>query len=179
MISFLNILKRAAQLGAYACLVFGLCFALCLPAQAGVLVAALPPGNAVTDPRALLRLALPFDNDFIRQVQRNLEDIAPQVRARRWSVINGDVDKAAKILARHKDDIIASVPEARRSQATVLADKIAADLVTLKTAAETKNGEQLITPEKRAIGYHWYPRSLNGGEISLRSPSGLQQLPST
>jgi peptidylprolyl isomerase len=150
MISFLNSLKRAARLSFFACLVFGLCFALCLPAQAGILVAALPPGNAVTDPRSLLRLALPFDNDFIRQVQRNLEDIAPQVRARRWSGINGDVDKATKILARHKDDIIASVPEAKRSQAIVLTDKIAADLATLKTTAEAKDGEALVA-QKNAL----------------------------
>jgi peptidylprolyl isomerase len=150
MISFLNRLKRAARLGCFACLVFGLCFVLCLPAQAGILVAALPPGNAVTDPRALLRLALPFENDFIRQVQRNIEDIASQVRARRWSVINGDVDKAAKILARHKDDIIASVPEAVRSQATTLVETIATGLAELKTIAEAKDGEQL-TVQKNAL----------------------------
>jgi peptidylprolyl isomerase len=150
MISFLNGLKRAVRLGAYACLVMGFCFALCLPAQAGTLVAALPGGNAVTDPRALLRLALPFDNDFIRDVQHSLEDIAPQIRARRWSAINGDVSKATKVLARHRDEIIASVPEVGRSQATILADQIAADLVELKTIAEAKDGEQL-TVKKNAL----------------------------
>jgi peptidylprolyl isomerase len=150
MISFLNPLRRAARLGSYACLVFGLCFALCLPAQADTLVAALPPGNAVTDPRSLLRLALPFDNDFIRQVQRDLEDIASQVRARRWSVINGDIDKASKVLARHRDDIIASVPEARRSQSAILVDQISTELAELKTTAEAKDGEQL-TVQKNAL----------------------------
>jgi peptidylprolyl isomerase len=151
MISFLNRLKRAVRLGSYACLVFGICFALCLPAQAGILVAALPPGNAVTDPRSLLRLALPFDNDFIREVQRSLEDIAPQVRARRWSAINGDVSNAAKVLTRHKDKIIASVPEARRSQATELTEKISTGLVELKTVAEAKDGEQLVTQKNELL----------------------------
>jgi peptidylprolyl isomerase len=139
----LNGLKRAVWLGAHAFLVIGLCFALCLPAQAGILVAALPPGNAVTDPRSLLRLALPFDNDSLRQVQRSIEDIAPQVRARRWSAINSDVAKAATTLSRHKDEIIASVPESRRSQATELVAKISTDLVDLKAITEAKDGDQL------------------------------------
>ncbi|WP_404783986.1 peptidylprolyl isomerase [Altericista sp. CCNU0014] len=139
----LNGLKRAVRLGSYACLVFGLCFALCLPAQAGVLVAALPPGNAVTDPRSLLRLALPFENDSIRQVQRSIEDITPQIRARRWSAINGDVAKATTTLSRHKDEILASVPESRRSQATELIDKISTGLTDLKSITEAKDGERL------------------------------------
>jgi peptidylprolyl isomerase len=139
----LNGLKRAVWLGVHACLAIALCFALCLPAQAGILVAALPPGNAVTDPRSLLRLALPFDNDSLRQVQRSIEDIAPQIRARRWSAINSDVAKAATTLSRHQDEIIASVPESRRSQATDLVEKISAGLVELKTISEAKDGDRL------------------------------------
>lgn len=151
MISLLNgFRRRAARFSAYACLVIGLCFMPCLPAQAFSLVAVLPPGNAVTDPRALLRLALPFDNDSIRQVQSSLEDIAPQVRARRWSAINSDVTKAATILGRHKDEIIASVPESRRQQATEIAEKIATGLADLKATAEAKDGEQLVA-QKNAL----------------------------
>lgn len=147
----LNGLKRAAQLGVHACLAIALCFALCLPAQAGILVAALPPGNAVTDPRSLLRLALPFDNDSLRQVQRSIEDIAPQIRARRWSAINSDVAKAASTLSRHKDEIIASVPESRRSQATELVEKISTDLVDLKTITETKDGDRLNDKKNQVL----------------------------
>jgi peptidylprolyl isomerase len=144
MLSFFDGLKRVARLSVYAGLTMGLCFVLCLPAQAAPLVAALPPGNAVTDPRSLLRLALPFDNDSIRQVQSNIEDISRQVRARRWSAINSDVEKAATILSRHKDEIVASVPESRRSQATELVEKISVALVDLKAIAENKDGEQLV-----------------------------------
>ncbi|HEY9827433.1 MAG TPA: peptidylprolyl isomerase [Stenomitos sp.] len=134
-----------------AVLGLGLCVGLCLPAQAMGLVAALPPGNAVTDPQALLRLALPFNNDAIRQVQRYLEDIAPQVRARRWSAINDDVAKATALLNRNRDKIIASVPEARRSQGTELTDRIAAALADLKTTVEAKEGEQLITKKNELL----------------------------
>jgi peptidylprolyl isomerase len=151
MISLLNgFSRRAMRFSAYACLVIGLCFMPCLPAQAVSLVASLPPGNAVTDPRSLLRLALPFDNDSIRQVQRSLEDISSQVRARRWSAINSDVTKAETILSRHKDEIIASVPESRRQQATEIAEKISTGLVALKTTAEAKDGEQLVA-QKNAL----------------------------
>jgi peptidylprolyl isomerase len=151
MLSFFDGLKRVARLSVYVGLAIGLCFALCLPAQANPLVAALPPGNAVTDPRSLLRLALPFENDSIRQVQSNIEDIARQVRARRWSVINSDVEKAATILSRHKDEIVASVPEPRRSQATELVEKISVALVDLKAIAENKDGEQLVAQKNELL----------------------------
>lgn len=151
MLSFLNSLKRVARLSFYAGLMVGLCFMLCLPAQAMPLVAALPPGNAVTDPRSLLRLALPFDNDSIRQVQSHIEDIAPQVRARRWSAINSDVAKATTLLSRRKDEIIASVPESRRSQAIQLIDQISAGLVELKATAESKDGEKLVAQKNELL----------------------------
>jgi peptidylprolyl isomerase len=129
-------------------LMFGLVLWMALawaagPVQAGVLLGALPPGNAVTDPRSLLRLALPFENNAIRQIQSSIEDIATQVRARRWSAINSDISKATVLLNRHKDDIIATVPEERRAQATQLVEQLAPALSNLAATAETKDTEAL------------------------------------
>ncbi len=39
---------------------------------------ALPSGNAITDGKALLRYALPIDNQPVRQLQVSLEDISNQ-----------------------------------------------------------------------------------------------------
>ncbi len=44
-------------------------------------LAVLAQGDAVTDPTAILRNALPIDNKPIRQVQQSIEDIAKHLRA--------------------------------------------------------------------------------------------------
>ncbi len=153
MNSFLPPLKALKTLG-QTCLSVAIAVALwaslCIPAQAS-LIAALPPGNAVTDPRSLLRLALPFENDSIRRIQRNIEDIAVQVRARRWSAINGDISKATSLLTRKKDDIIAAVPEQNRPAAVELVNQISEKLVSLKAVAETKEGEALIEQKNQLL----------------------------
>ena len=74
--------------------------------------AALPAGNAITDGKALLRYALPIDNQAVRKLQASLEDIATQLRAnRRWGAISADLTKAtdktiASLYKRH-----AQIPE--------------------------------------------------------------------
>jgi peptidylprolyl isomerase len=161
MNSFLTPLNALKAFG-HACLSVAIAVALCVslssPAQASFqanfqasLIAALPPGNAVTDPRSLLRLALPFENDSIRRIQRNIEDIAVQVRARRWSAINGDISKAISQLTRKKDEIIAAVPEPNRPAAVELVDQISTKLSDLKAIAEAKEGEQLIEQKNQLL----------------------------
>ena len=59
------------------------------PAQAmglpGILtVAYLPPGNAITDGRALLRNSLPIENKAIRDIQGTLEGLSEWLRSKRW-----------------------------------------------------------------------------------------------
>src|SRR5919202_6593119 len=50
----------------------------------------LPVGNAITDGKALLRYALPINNEPVRDIQASLEDIATQLRGKRWSSISRD-----------------------------------------------------------------------------------------
>ncbi len=55
--------------------------------------AILAQGDAVTDPQAILRYSLPIDNDFVRKLQRNLEDVSNQLRGKRWKNIGRDLKK--------------------------------------------------------------------------------------
>ena len=104
------------------------------PAQAG-----LPPGNAIKDPEALLRLALPFSNDAIRNIQIELEDVVSQARGRRWSGVKADVTKAAAKFKRSQDDILESVVESKRDGAAQLAESVISNLDALKVAAEEQD----------------------------------------
>ena len=47
--------------------------------------AALPAGDPVTDPRALLRDALPMDQQQLRNLQHTMEESSTDLRAKRWS----------------------------------------------------------------------------------------------
>jgi peptidylprolyl isomerase len=67
-------------------------------------------GNAITDGKALLRYALPIENQPVRDIQASIEDIAEQLRGKRWSPISRDVTKAAVILSDRTDKILADIP---------------------------------------------------------------------
>jgi|GEM_PF-2771482 len=57
--------------------------------------AILAQGAAVTDPQAILRYALPINNDSARKLQKSLEDISNQLRGKRWKNINRDLKDAS------------------------------------------------------------------------------------
>lgn len=108
-----------------------------LPAQA------LPPGNAITDPQALLRYALPIDNAEVRKLQSSLEDITNQLRAnRRWGAVLGDIKQVYRIVNTQESQLLAAVPEANKPQAASIVAKIKAGVEDIQASAEAKDKEQ-------------------------------------
>lgn len=107
--------------------------------------AALPAGNAITDGKALLRYALPIDNQSVRKLQASLEDIATQLRAnRRWGAISSDVNKAAAVLSDRTSELLNSVPEEGKPQAQDLINDLQAGITDLRKAADAKDKEQIF-----------------------------------
>jgi peptidylprolyl isomerase len=106
-------------------------------------VAYLPPGNAITDGRALLRYALPIDNPEIRQVQENLEGLSEWLRSKRWGPIKRDILKVERTINRKGDRILAAVPEDRRDIAEAALEKIQAGLEPIREATEAKDREAI------------------------------------
>ena len=106
--------------------------------------AALPAGNAITDGKALLRYALPIDNQAVRKLQASLEDIATQLRAnRRWGAISADLTKAASVLSK-TSELLKSVPKARINQAQALIDELQTGIADLRKATDAKDKEQIF-----------------------------------
>ena len=107
--------------------------------------AALPAGNAITDGKALLRYALPIDNEPVRKLQASLEDIATQLRSnKRWGAVSADLSKAATVLSDRSSKILESIPEARKPAAIDLITKLQARIVDLRKAVDTKSKEQML-----------------------------------
>jgi peptidylprolyl isomerase len=112
----------------------------------------LPAGNAITDGQALLRYALPIDNQPVREVQKSLEDISAQLRAnRRWGVVSSDVSKAARILNDKQSALLASIPEAKKSEAETLLAQLKDGITTLQGAVEVKDREQTLQQRKALL----------------------------
>lgn len=145
--SFLN---RFMRMGLVALLAIGLWAGTGI---AGTPAAqALPQGNAIKDPKALLRYSLPIDNPTIRKVQGAIEDISYQLRAvRRWGPVVADIKKADTLLLTQSAKILASVPEAEQAKATSLIEAIEAGTTNLKALAEAEKKEDILDERLRVL----------------------------
>jgi peptidylprolyl isomerase len=105
--------------------------------------AALPSGNAITDGRALLRYALPIDNQPVRKLQASLEDISNQLRAnRRWGAVSKDLSNASRVLDK-PSQILASVPEERQPQAAAWIAELKSGVEELQELAKVKDKKKV------------------------------------
>ncbi|MBD2385217.1 peptidylprolyl isomerase [Cylindrospermum sp. FACHB-282] len=113
--------------------------------------AALPAGNAITDGKALLRYALPINNQPVRQLQASLEDISNQLRAnRRFGAISKDLSKASRILDK-PEHILASVPEERQPQAEAWLAELKSGVDLLQESVKAKDKEQILQGRAKVL----------------------------
>jgi len=120
-----------------------------MPASAQVLLGSLPAGNAITSGKALLRYALPIDNQPVRQLQKVLEDLSIALRSRkRLSSINSSLTQAERILTNKQDALFASVPEERRAEAGFLMTQLQMGINQMRSAVENNDKDAIW--EKRS-----------------------------
>ena len=65
-------------------------------------------GDAITNPRSLLRYALPIDSPEIRQVQDKLEGLNYALRTKQWGRTKREIKQARKLLNRKRDSIVSA-----------------------------------------------------------------------
>ena len=116
-------------------------------------IAFLAQGNAITDPNAILRYSLPIDNDKIRQLQEDLEDISEQLRSKRWSTISKDLKDASSILSYSRDDILESIPDELQPPSEILMDKIASGIELIQDFANDKDRDPIYPIREEILGY--------------------------
>ena len=103
--------------------------------------AILAQGDAVTDPQAILRYALPIDNDSVRKLQESLEGISSKLRAKRWKNISRNISDASFILSSRRDKLLASVPDERKPQAEAVIDRLKSGITELREVVDSKDRE--------------------------------------
>lgn len=115
------------------------------------LISSLPAGNAITDGKALLRYALPIDNQPVRQMQASLEDISNQLRGKRWGPITRDVGQVSRILSDRQSKLLASVPNERKPEAEALLSQMQSSIDLLRAAVDAKDKEQTWTQRSNLL----------------------------
>jgi len=108
----------------------------------------LPQGDPITDGKALLRYALPIENESVRKIQSSLEDISNRLRGKRWTSISSDIATASRVLTTSKSKLLASVPESKQSEAEAIIAKLDGGITNIREVVEAKDGEQVL--EQRA-----------------------------
>lgn len=114
-------------------------------------IAGLAQGDAITDPKAILRYALPLENETVRKMQGSLEDLSRQLRVKMWGKINKDIKNAAYILSVRRDKILADVPEEFRPRAEEILDEIKAGVDEMKEFADDKDREALYIKRRELL----------------------------
>ena len=115
--------------------------------------AALPQGNAVKDPAAILRDALPFDQDDIRELQHRLELTSDDLRAKRWTALGKTVSRTESLLNTRRDTILNAVPEAKRGTAEALFERVDQGLEDLKEKVKATDKPGFIADRRRTLSF--------------------------
>ena len=98
--------------------------------------AELPQGNAVKDPEAILRNALPIDAPQLQSLQHRLESTSDDLRAKRWKPLAGTVTRAQAQLTTQKATILESLWRLRHDKGMSLV-YVTHDLATAYQIADS------------------------------------------
>ena len=111
----------------------------------------LPNGNAVKDPNAILRNALPISQKELQDLQHRLEDTSDLVRGGRWPALIKTVTKCQTLFKKYNRIILDKIENKNKSIAekTLLALKI--DLDNLAELAKIKDKYAFIDTRKNAL----------------------------
>jgi len=159
-----------------ALLLFTLSLSFSAPSQAAKRPSSMPAGNAITDAEALLRYALPIDNDTVRDFQSSLEDIDNHIRAKRWGPISGDVRKASRVIG-NADDILDDIAAEQKPQAETLIAELNTGVAELEEAVEAKDRDLVNEIKGKLLRKVGNLEVLMVNEFPFEIPSEYANLP--
>ena len=111
----------------------------------------LAQGEAITDPTALLRYSLPFDNYPARKLQDSIEDIGLQLRGKRWGPIQKDLKNASRVLNSKTEELLADIPEQNRERAKELIPEIKENVNQLRDVVDDRDLETIWRARREVL----------------------------
>ncbi|MCP9772383.1 peptidylprolyl isomerase [Synechococcus sp. Tobar12-5m-g] len=139
--------------------------------------AALPPGNAVSDPSALLRNALPIPPGDLQDLQHRLEATSDELRAKRWSALTSTVRRSQSLLTSRRGALLNAFTAADQAEAETLLDQLELQLRDLSTASETQNRDAFLEARRVALGTIGTAEALLVGPFPFEIPTEFAALP--
>ncbi len=124
--------------------------AICLGCSSPV-EAVLPPGNAVKDPSAILRKALPVDQKDLQEIQNKLENTNDAIKNKRWKLLGQAATSSQFQLRAHKNQILNEIPNTRIKKGKELITRLEDNLIDLETQAEEQNQSQYINIRNQSL----------------------------
>ena len=137
----------------------------------------LPPGNAVTDPAAILRDALPIESADLQKLQHQLESTSDDLRAKRWGALAGSVRRTQSLLGIRGAAITASLPPADRESSVAALSTLAEQLQTLASAADQQDRDGVLTARRAALATIGDLEALLVGPFPFEVPVEFADLP--
>ncbi len=114
-------------------------------------LADLPTGNAVKDPYAILRNALPIKQLELQEIQHKLEDTSDLVRGGRWPALTKTVTKCQSLLKKYQSRIIQELPNNKKEIAEKTFLELKDDFENLQEHANSKDKYSFISTRKEAL----------------------------
>lgn len=139
--------------------------------------AALPQGNAVKDPTAILRNALPIEATDLQDLQHRLEATSDDLRAKRWSALVNGVRRSQALLGTRRTAILDAFPAESKQRATVLLDQLGDQLQNLADAAATSQRDPFLAARREALATIGDAEALLVGPFPYAIPSAFNALP--
>ena len=114
-------------------------------------LADLPTGNAVKDPNAILRNALPIKQVELQEIQHKLEETSDLVRGGRWPALTKTVTKCQSLLKKYQSRIIQELPNSKKKIAEITFLEIKENFYNLQDHAKSKDKFSFVTTRKEAL----------------------------
>jgi peptidylprolyl isomerase len=139
--------------------------------------AALPEGNAVKDPAAILRNALPVEAPRLQDLQHRLEDTSDDLRAKRWSALANTVRRSQSLLSSSRNAILNTFQPADQGRAQALLDELDAQLQRMASAAGEQQREAFLRSRREALAGLGEAEALLVGDFPFEIPAAFDSLP--
>jgi len=114
-------------------------------------LADLPTGNAVKDPNAILRNALPIKQVELREIQHKLEETSDLVRGGRWPALTKTVTKCQSLLKKYQSRITKDLPNDKKKIAEKTFLEIKENFDSLQDHSKAKDKYSFISTRKDAL----------------------------
>jgi len=139
--------------------------------------AALPQGNAVKDPEAILRNALPIEATPLQGLQRLLEATSDDLRAKRWKPLSTLVARCQSQLSAQRDTILNAFDAADLPRATALLEQLQSQLQEVAVAAEARDRDAFLAARRNALSSIGAAEALLVGAFPFTIPAEFADLP--